>query len=347
MHDLYPSIRRSGRGLGLLSGVALGALFGAGQPVQALVINSVFDTSWTTSAPAGATADVNHVIAEYEADFSNPVTVTVSFGWGTLNNSPINPNGGGVTNFPSQNPQYTLAQVKTQYATAVGSPGATSALVTANANLPATYTNPGGSTSFFVPDAEFKALTGGAQNADPVNAFTGYGTTPAGLNWDFSGGVPPVNEFDFTSVVEHEVAHALGRVDWAFQSGVANGPPPKLSPLNFFTYDCPSPNTTLDPRFNITCFSIDGGNTNPGGRTFSNVSDSGDWINFGADSYNESITNGVQQTVSNFDLLEMCALGWNDRAACGTPVTPTPEPGTLALLGTSLLGLVALRRRRR
>ncbi len=75
---------------------------------------------------------------------------------------------------------------------------------------------------------------------------------------------------------------------------------------------------------------IDGGATNPGGRTFSNDSDSGDWINFGTDSFNAFLSRGVDANVSTADILLMCAEGWNDRAVCGTPAVSAPEPGTLA-----------------
>ena len=52
-------------------------------PACALVITPTFDTSWTMprGTPAGATTDVMNVIQEYEADFSNPVTITIAFGW--------------------------------------------------------------------------------------------------------------------------------------------------------------------------------------------------------------------------------------------------------------------------
>jgi hypothetical protein len=114
-----------------LSGMALGALLGAAQPADALVIIPSFDTSWTMgfnggpAAPAAATTAVNNVIAEYEADFSNPVTITIAFGWGetagerqtsgAASDFPQN-----IVNFPNPADEYNLAQVKGFYATAVG-----------------------------------------------------------------------------------------------------------------------------------------------------------------------------------------------------------------------------------
>jgi PEP-CTERM motif len=350
MHDLFPSITRPARRLRLLSGVALGALFAAGQPAQALVITPSFDASWA-AAPAAATTVVNNVIAAYEADFSNPVTVTIAFGWGEVEGSAITSGAAANITGTNYNQNYTLAQVKALYAGAAAAVGATGVLQTANANLPAAYPHPGGRTiggvpAFIIPDAEYIALTGVAQNADPIQGFTGYATNFCGggtCPYDFTGGPPGSTAIDFTAVVEHEIAHALGRIDFAFAG--ANQP---LTPQDFFKYMMSGGacTKTLDPNFDITCFSYDGGATNPQGRTFSNFSDSGDWINAGGDSYNYSIGQGQFASVSMADLLLMCAEGWNDRAVCSAVVT-TPEPGTLALLGTSLLGLAALRRRRR
>src|SRR6202040_286445 len=88
---------RSHRGI---LGAALGALLCAGQPAQALTIIPSFDTSWA-AAPAGATMDVYNVIAEYEADFSNPVTITIAFGWGEVEGQPLA--SGAMTNFSQAN----------------------------------------------------------------------------------------------------------------------------------------------------------------------------------------------------------------------------------------------------
>jgi hypothetical protein len=249
-------------------------------PARALTIIPSFDPSWA-AAPAGATTDVNAVIAEYEADFSNPVTITVAFGWGEVAGNPIT--SGAMTNFPAAdflNNQFTLAQIKGLYSTAAGSPGATSVIATADGNLPDVYPNPNGTTNFLISDAEYLALEGKALNADTIMGYTGYATNfcgAANCPYDFSGGKPPVGDINFTASVEHELSHAMGRADTAFLGT------PFLTPQDFFKYDCGTP--TLDPNFNVTCFSFDGDLTNPGGRTFSDQFDSGDWINFPADSF--------------------------------------------------------------
>jgi len=356
MHDPFASIKRSAQRLGLLSGAALAVLFGGGQQADALVINPIFDAAFPVAARNVVT---NMVIPEFEADFSNPVTINIAFGWGELAGSPIT--RGAATVFDTSDflspfgpsTGFTLAQTKAIYSGAAAGSGATTVLQTANANLPGAYPNGGccggtTPTNFFIPDAEYKALTGAALDADPIDGYTGYATNfcnPSSCAYDFSGGAPPAGEIDFKAVVEHELSHAMSRVDFGFSSGVAGNSPPFLTPQDFLKYDCNT--TTLDPKFSITCFSSDGGATNPQGRTFSNQSDSGDWINANTDSFNAFAFTGLQATVSTADIMLMCAEGWNDRAVCGTPAVATPEPGALALLGTSMLGLAAMRRRRR
>jgi hypothetical protein len=305
------------RRLGLVSGVALGAILGACQPGQALTINPIFDAAF----PLDAQNVVRDVITEFQNTFSNPVNLNIAFGWGEVAGQPVT--SGAAAQFPGhdfQDNQFSLTATKGFYTTAVGLQPNNAALATAFAHLPATYPNPGGASTFFVPDALYKALNGRAFNADPIDGYTGYATN-----------------FFFKGAVEHELSHAMGRVDYAFAShnmpNVPNGPPDFLTPLDFFKYDCNT--TTLDPRFNVTCFSIDGGATNPGGRTFSNVSDSSDWIGFPNDSNNASIAQSA--TFSSFDITEMSALGYD----------VVPEPATLLLVGTSLTGLGLARWRQR
>src|SRR5208282_2229447 len=186
------------------------------------------------------------------------------------------------------------------------------ALGIAVANLPST--NPFSSNQFFIPDAQYLALTGHAQNADTINAYIGMSTAPGGSSWNYSGGPPPPNQLDFTATLQHEVAHAMGRVDFAFSGGMPPGTPgsapPFLTPLDLFKYNVGT--STLDPNFNNTALSIDKGTTDL--QLFSNTGDSSDWYVTSAsirDSYASGTSPGVFQIVSPTDFTEMKALGWD------------------------------------
>jgi len=351
--------RRSDGALGLLAGVAVGTLLFASQPAEALTFNNIFESSWTANNPnsALATAAINAVEAEYSADFSNPVTVTLQFGFGDINGSPIPANALGVTNFPTTSfpppfgpasNEMSLSTVESLLTAHLAANSQNTALATAILHLPASYPNPGGANFFFVPDTQYLALTGSPPpDGDKTDAFVGFSTLAnTGFGYDYTGGTPSATNFDFTSVAEHEIAHAMGRVDTAFASGIAGGAPPFLTSLDFYKYTCGT--GTLNPDFVQSCFSINGGATDL--QKFDNMSDSSDWANLplcgptvtGNDSYNACLDPGVRDTVSSVDITMMNALGWDPNA-----ITSTPEPSTIGLLSSSVLGLLALRRRRK
>jgi hypothetical protein len=308
----------------------------AGVANAGLTINASYETSWTNNAPAAAQADLNAVIAQLQNTWTNNVTVNIQFGWGTLATYPGHPGGfplpggGAAAWFPqldnAQPDQYTLAQTKTLYNNHATAHPENTNFVTAKNNLPLAYPNPNGRASFFVSDAQYKALTGVAQNADTVDAFVGIG---AGGNWAFGAAAGGAGTAFFRGALEHEITHAMGRFDNAYNSALGGGPS-FLTPLDFFKY-VPG-NTTLDPTRSVTAFSIDGGTTQPAGFQFNASSDSSDWNNSANDSFNFTVNNF--QSMSATDLVEMNALGWD----------PIPAPSTLALLG--LGGFVAARRRR-
>src|SRR5262252_6484378 len=102
-----------------------------------------------------------------------------------------------------------LAQTKSFYSTAVGLQPTNTALATANAHLPATFTNPapGRSSLFGIGDTEYMALNGVAQNGDTVQGYLGVATNFCGGGtclYDFTGGTPAGGAIDFTSVIEDE-----------------------------------------------------------------------------------------------------------------------------------------------
>src|ERR1700740_3167387 len=95
MHDPFSSTKRVAQRLGLLWGAGFAAFCGVGQPADALIITPTYDPA----VPAAARTAIQNVINEYQTDFSNPVTVNVTFQWGMLNGSPIT--SGAATVFPT------------------------------------------------------------------------------------------------------------------------------------------------------------------------------------------------------------------------------------------------------
>jgi hypothetical protein len=321
-------------------------------PANALVITPIFDASWTnatTGAPALATTAVESVISEFESIFSNPVTITVDFSWG----GELSGAGTGFVLFPS----YTFAQTETLFQHAALLQPSNQVLATAVAHLPSALAAPNGSSTFRLPYTEYSALTETTLSIPGVStpyaeAYVDFaanfcGETNPICAYDYSGSIPGADQVDFFSVAEHEIAHAMGRVDYANLAppGYAMGPP-FLTPLDFYKYDCGT--TTLDPTEMATCFSYDGGATDPMAGTagiFNPIGDTADWQNTancgGSDSFDACINVGIQETMSSVDIQEMCALGWTATACAST----VPEPSSIALLGASLFGIRLLRRR--
>jgi len=319
--------------------LALIAAAGGAIPAAALTINAQLTSNWKNMAPPQATDDLmNYVIPEYERDFNNNVSITIQFDWST--NLPLT-GALGATNFPQiiQNPsnpanQYSLAVTENLLKTAAQQNNSP-ALTTAVKHLPFTY--PCGTSCtgmFFIPDAQYVALTGKPQNNDQTNAIVTVAATPPTLGdaasggWDFNKFSTANDMSDFTAVLEHEISHAMGRVEYADQG------PPFLTHLDFYRYNGSPP--SLDPNKDLAGFSLNGGKDSlpvpPADFVqFSIQGDASDWQNVdfnspsskcgsdtsnGHDSYNNCSGAGVHQMVSTVDIWEMEALGWNPSMPC-------------------------------
>lgn len=302
---------------------------------HALTITPIYEPSWA-NAPMGATADVQSVINDFQTIFTNPVNISIQVGWGDVANTfDLKKLGDlGAAWFPElfqgQADQYTLTQTEKLITDHANAHPENAAINTVAQNLPTTYPNPNGRNTFFISDAEYKALTGFAQNKNGIDGYVGF-LDLAPLRYGDGSGV--AGGLSFKGVVEHEVTHAMGRFDSAYQSGLGGGPQ-YLTPLDFFKYDCST--GTLNPSRTVTCFSIDGGRTFAAGFTYNASADTSDWNNRPGDPFN--LFASTSTTISLTDLVEMQALGWD------IAIATAPEPGTLVLLGTGLIGLLTFHR---
>ncbi len=143
------------------------------------------------------------------------------------------------------------------------------------------------------------------------------------------------SSYDFLGVAVHELGHILG-----FQSDVGSGINLQTV-LDLFRYSTDSPGTLSFTNCKAAYFSINGGAT--AGPSFSTgISGSGcdgnqtsHWTE-NTDLMQPVLPLGTTQNITPADIQALDVIGWDVAVA---------EPGSLALLGSMLTGLVAIRRR--
>ena len=248
------------------------------------------------NAPAAFKACVNAACQYLDALFTNPITVRIGVGFGTLNGQAIDPQslGESLANYEFASLSSAAAALSAQNA-----PGAST--------VPTT--SPSGA-SLVVSAAQAKALSldSGSHGED---GYVGFAT---GNPWayDPTDSKPvPFNSYDFVGTVLHEVTETLGRVSDLDVSG-------QITLLDMFRYAAAGQRqlTTGDPSY----FSVDGGVTKL--LAFNNFvsgdqGDLGDWAtaNRTNDSFNDDSFNGVLNPLSSVDKLLMQAIGYTETAA--------------------------------
>lgn len=209
-----------------------------------LVINPIFDST-ITSDPNSATIQntINEALQQYEAAFSDPITVTIQFSKMAT--------GLGHSSTYINNISYTTLL------TALNADAKTTNDAVALAHLPAGPNNPvNANSSVTLTTANLRAL--GLSGAPPA----GQPDSTISLNFSIMNlsrsSIDP-KKYDLMAVAQHEIDEALGM--GSALNGLANGSPAPTGPvgvMDLFRYDqngARSLNTTSSAQ---AYFSLDG-----------------------------------------------------------------------------------------
>ena len=240
---------------------------------------------------------VNAALSLYESEFTNNITVNITFAWGATSSNAV-----------AENSFYYQTYSYAQIVSALKASGKSADDIAAYATLPAS--DPTGSGhAYALTTAQAEALGLSVGYTPPYDDFVTLGS---GYAWTFDPNNRAVaGEFDAIGALEHEISEgvfgrigSLGSASAGFGSGI-------YTPLDLFRYSAPGVHDYSNPGAN-DYFSIDGthlltefNNHNQYG------GDVSDWYpTIQGDSFGDAY-HGVAGLVTPTDLRELDVLGWN------------------------------------
>jgi hypothetical protein len=284
-------------------------IFLTAKPVHALTITPTYTSRVSSLSNFSQIQNaVDYVINEYQSLYSDPITLSITID--------ASSNASTLTTSHS----YTYEQLRN--AIIADAKTATDASVVASLNA----TDPTGGVSFDIPIAEAQALG--------LTASGSAGTYTFGTNFSYT--FDPNNravagDYDFIGLTEGAISQIMGRLGGTGSATV--GP---YDPLDLLRYAAPgvralNKNVT---RFGAY-FSIDGGVTK---LHYFEFPFGDDWDSgFGFDAYDGAITTGHKYPLSQTDVIEMDAIGYDYTGQ------PLPEPSTWITASVGALVFIAAR----
>jgi hypothetical protein len=297
-----------------------------------LVITPTFDSSITGDPNAAAIeGTINTAINTYESDFTDPINVTIDFKEMAT--------GLGQSNTTLYKINYS-AFYNALVADAKSANDATALAHLPNGSAPGSTNPVTGSTTINVKTADLKALGFNGASFPPIGGFDGV----IGLNTSITtpGSTGSSLTYSLLATTEHEIDEVLGLGSDLSGTGFFSDPAPE----DLFRYASTGARSYTTNPSAQAFFSIDGTTDLA---QFDNQNDGGDWGDWQSNPLPPGVLPKVQDAFATpganpalgVELVALDAIGYDPATQVAVP-----EPGTMALLGTSLLGLVALRRRR-
>jgi hypothetical protein len=313
---------------------------GAGTPAYAtLVIDPTFDPS--IAGVSGAEGAIQAAINSVESQVSSPHNITVDIYFTNMST------GLGESNTTIYAPTYY------QYYNAFKAVATQPNQITALASLgpapsPSTPNPVNGTPDVFITSAEGRNLgfntpggsgPGGAYDSE-IGLNTSITSPPNGL----------AGNYGLQSVANHEIDEALGIGGTGSFVGGTGPFANAVGDLDLYRYTAPGVRSysTLQTTSPYSYFSINGGDTVLSYFNQTSGADYGDWLSnpipagFSPQVQDAFGEPGTNPALGPNELTAFNAIGYDL-----VQQQVVPEPGTLGLLGTSLLGFAALRRRRR